>query len=277
MFGFVNVFKNELKIKDYNLFKAYYCGLCKALGKRYNQIVRLGLSYDLTFLAIISDALSEDEPVVKNEGCIKHLGSHMICMNNKAIDYAADMSIVLSYYKLCDDIKDDNSLKAFVARIPYIRAFKKATKKYPDISKSIKDNLAYLSKLEKENCESIDMVADPFAKLTKSIFEGFSPLLGSLGYNIGRFIYIADAYKDIEDDKKKKSYNPFLCYNSEYLQSFEFKERAMGTFNMNLNAVASAYSELQVKKNKEILDNIIFLGLNHVKQELFIKNGGKND
>ncbi len=275
MFGFINVFKNELKIKDYNLFRAYYCGLCKSLGKRYNQLVRLGLSFDLTFLAIMADSLTEDEPFIKNEGCVKHIGSHMICINNKAIDYASDMSIILAYYKLCDDIKDDRSLKAFFARMPYIRAFKKASKKYSRISKSIEDNLNLLSKLEREKCPSVDMAADPFARLTQSIFEGASPILGMLGYNIGRFIYIADAYKDIEDDKKKKSYNPFLYYDNDYLQSYEFQQRAMGTFNMTLNAVASAYNLIEIKKNKDILDNIIYLGLNHVKHELFLNDGGK--
>ena len=99
MFGFVNVYKNELKIKDYNTFRAYYCGLCKSLGKRYNQLVRLGLSYDLTFLALVGDSLSNEDAVILKDGCIKHIGSHMICSNNHAIDYASDMSVILSYYK----------------------------------------------------------------------------------------------------------------------------------------------------------------------------------
>lgn len=276
MFGYVNVYKNELKIKDYNTFKAYYCGLCKALGKRYNQLVRLGLSYDLTFLALIADSLSQDEPCMVKDGCVKHIGSHMICKNNTAIDYAADISIILSYYKLCDDIKDDKSVKAFFARIPYIRAFKKAEKKHPEVAKSIKTNLAELSKLEEEKCGSIDMAAHPFAKLTSDIFSGFSADLEKIGYNIGRFIYIADAYSDIQEDKKNKSYNPFLNYDDDYLNSMEFEKRVLGTFNMNLNAISDSYIKLNIKKNKPILDNIIYLGLRYITEQFF-NHGGKND
>ena len=277
MFGFVNVYKNELKIKDYNLFKSYYCGLCKSLGKRHNQLVRVGLSFDLTFLAILADSLSEEEPILKKDGCIKHLGMHMICSENKAIDYAADMSILLYYHKLCDDVCDDKSIKAFLMRIPYIRAVKRVSKKYPQISKTIKENLESLSKLEKEKCPSIDEAAHPFANLTSAIFSGFSPHLERLGYNIGRLIYIADAYKDLNKDKKKGSYNPFLYYDESYLNSMEFKERARGSFNMNLSAVANSYKELGIKKNKEILDNIIYLGIRHITEQFFCNNGGKND
>ncbi len=277
MFGFVNIYKNELKIKDYNLFRAYYCGLCKALGKRHNQLVRLGLSYDLTFLAIAADSLDDNEPVIVKDGCIKHLGSHMICKGNKAIDYAADMSIVLSYYKLLDDIRDDHSLKAFFARIPYIRPFRRISRKYPDICLNVKNNLAKLSKLEKDKCPSVDMAADPFAMLTACIFEGYSPKLTNLGYNIGRFIYIADAYKDLEADQKSKSYNPFLYYDTDYLESMDFKNRVMGTFNMTLSAVAGSYGELEIKKNKALMDNIIFLGLRYISEQFFKNDGGQND
>lgn len=277
MFGFINIYKNELKIKDYNLFRAYYCGLCKALGKRYNHTVRLGLSYDLTFLAIVADSLCDDEPCIKNDGCIKHIGSHMVCTGNKAIDYAADMSIILSYHKFCDDISDEHSLKAFIARIPYVRAFKKASGMHPYVSDYIKKSLGELSNLEKDKCPSVDMAADPFARLTQCIFEGFSKDLGKLGYDIGRFIYIADAFKDIEVDKKNGSYNPFLYYDDDYLNSMEFNDRVRGTFNMNLSAIAKDYDNLIIKKNKDVLDNIIFLGLRYIAEQLFNVDGGKND
>lgn len=272
MFGFVNVYKNELKIKDYNLFRSYYCGLCKALGKRHNQLVRLGLSYDLTFLAILGDALSDEECVIKKDGCIKHLGNHMICADNKAIDYAADMSILLYYHKLCDDISDDKSVKAFLGRIPYISSVRKVSKKYPEISKSISENLKELSRLEKEKCISLDMAAHPFADLTSEIFSGFSPCLKKLGYNIGRLIYIADAYKDLEEDKNKGNYNPFLFYDEEYISgNANLETRVRGSFNMNLSAVASEYNKLSIKKNKDILDNIIYLGIRHMTEQLFVK------
>ena len=275
MFGFVNVYKNELKIKDYNLFKSYYCGLCKTLGNRYNHLVRFGLRYDMTFLAILADSLSDTPPCITKEGCVKHFGNQSVCKNNKSITYSADVSIILAYHKLCDDISDEHSIKAFFAKIPYIRPFKKVCKHHPELSLSIRQNLDKLSSLESDKCSSIDMVADPFASLMSNIFSGFSPTLSSIGYNIGRFIYIADAYKDIETDIKNNSYNPYVCaYDKEYLFKDEFKKTVMGSLNMTLSAISDEYRQLKIQKNKEILDNIIYLGLRSAYDSLFGNNGG---
>lgn len=278
MFGFVNVYKSELKIKDYEVFRAYYCGLCKALGKRYNQLVRFGLSYDMTFLAIIADSLSDDEPCLAKQGCVKHLGQHTVCTCNKAIDYAGDVSIILAYHKLCDDVTDEHSVKAFFARLPYIGAYKKACGKLPDLSIFVREQLSRLSKLEDEKCSSIDIAADPFAILTSCMFKSFDPSLESLGYNIGRFIYIADAFSDLKHDLKTNNYNPYICaHDEQYLGSQQFNHEVMGSLNMTLAAVANSYRALAIKKNKDILDNIIYMGLRYACDNLFRIDGGKND
>ncbi len=276
LFGFVNVYKDELKIKDYNLFKSYYCGLCKTLGKRYNQLVRLGLSYDMTFLAILADSLTDAPCEIVNEGCIKHIGNRSVCKNNAAIEYSADVSIILAYHKLCDDISDEHSLKSWFYRLAYIRPFRQACRKHTKLSCDIKQNLEKLACLEKEKCISIDMSADPFALLMSDIFASFNPLLSSVGYNIGRFIYIADAYKDIDDDSKRDSYNPYVCaYDKAYLETDSFKRSVMGSLNMTLCAISDEYKKLNIEKNKEILDNIIYLGLRRAYDSLFENNGGK--
>ncbi len=270
MFGYVNIYKNELKIKDYNLFRAYYCGLCKALGKRYNQALRLGLSYDMTFLAIIADSLNSSEPKLINDGCVKHIGKHLICTNNKYIDYSADAGVILSYHKLTDDITDDKSVKAYIARLAYLRAVKKASGLYPELSETVKQKLNELSELEKNKCESIDMAAHPFACLTEEIFKIADNSLAKLGYNIGRFIYIADALSDLKDDIKNGSYNPFLCaYGEDFIKTKEFCERARGSINMTLSAISREYELLDIKKNKSITDNIIYMGLRFTSDSLF--------
>ncbi len=278
MFGFINVYKDELKIKDYDIFRAYYCGLCKALGKRYSQVVRLGLSYDMTFLAILADSLSDKAPEIAKQGCIKKSGKRNVCVDNHAIDFCADASVILTYHKLKDDLKDNHSIKAFFGIIAYYFSFKKASKKHPDISEMIQNNLQRLSELEKDKCSEIDIVADPFASLCGGMFKSFHESLGEIGYNIGRLIYIFDAYKDISDDIKKGNYNPYLCkYSKEYLNSDKFKKNVMGSLNMTLTAISDSYSKLNICKNKEILDNIIYLGLRFEYDKTFNFNGGKND
>ena len=272
LFGFVNIYRDELRIKDYNIFKAYYCGLCKALGKRYNQIVRLGLSYDMTFLAILADSLCEKQPHFANEGCIKHIGKKKICVDNEAIDYSADMSILMTYLKLSDDISDEHSIKAFLLRTPYYFSFKKASCKYKSISTYISECLKNLRELEQDRCSCIDAVADCFAKMTRNIFEGFDIVLGDVGYNIGRYIYIADAYTDIFKDMESGAYNPYVCAhikNNDFLKSEEFRHSVMGSLNMTLNALADSYRKLNIKRNKEILDNIIYMGLRNNSEKIF--------
>jgi len=276
VFGFVNVYKSELKIKDYEIFRAYYCGLCKALGKRYNQLVRFGLSYDMTFLAIIADSLNDDAPCISKQGCLKHLGQHMVCERNNAIDYSSDVSIILAYHKLCDDVSDEHSAKAFFARLPYIKAYKTACRKLPDLSRCVKEQLFRLSKIEADKCASIDIAADPFALITSSVFKSFDPSLEAIGYNIGRFIYIADAYSDLTHDLKTNNYNPYIyAHDEQHLKSQSFKQEVMGSLNMTLAAVANSYKDLKIKKNKDILDNIIYMGLRYACDNLFGINGGK--
>ncbi|MBQ7901463.1 MAG: hypothetical protein IJ365_05825, partial [Clostridia bacterium] len=132
MFGYINIYKDELKVKEYNDFRSYYCGLCKALGKRYNQLVRLGLNYDLTFLAILLDSMYDEQAKCDKLGCIKNLAKKKTVIDNKAVDFAADMSIILTYYKLADDVRDDKSIKAFFAAVPYWFAVKKLKCDYGD-------------------------------------------------------------------------------------------------------------------------------------------------
>ena len=276
MFGFVNVYKDELKIKDYDMFRAYYCGLCKAIGRRYSQVVRLGLSYDMTFFAILADSLSENQPEIKKQGCIKNRGKRNFCTENPAINFSSDASVILAYHKLKDDLMDNHSIKALFGVMAYYFSFKKASKKHPEMSEMIENSLKKLSVLENEGCSDIDVVADPFASLCGHMFEFYDKSLYKTGYNIGRLIYILDAYKDISDDIKSGSYNPYVCkYTKEYLLDEKFKKSVMGSLNMTLTAISDSYSELKIYKNKDILDNIIYLGLRFEYDKTFNLNGGK--
>jgi len=276
VFGFINIYKDELKIKEYDLFRSYYCGLCKALGKRYSQVVRLGLSYDMTFLAILADSLNDKAPKVSKEGCIKKRGKRNFCIENPSINFSADASVILAYHKLKDDLKDNHSIKAFAGIIAYYSSFKKASKKHPDMSLMIANNLKKLSEYEEDLCPEIDIVADPFAQICANMFKCCHESLYQLGYNVGRLIYIFDAYKDITDDLKSGSYNPYICkFGKECMNSDSFKKGVMGSLNMTLTAISDSYSELKLYKNKEILDNIIYLGLRYEYDKTFSSNGGK--
>lgn len=282
MFGYVNIYKDELKIKDYNTFRAYYCGLCKALSKNFNQTVRLGLSYDMTFLALLLSSVYEDTINTKNEICIAHmLTKKKIAKENVFINYSAYMSIILAYLKFLDDFKDEKSPKAVLGLIVYYFPFRKAKQKYINEYNEIKKHLDLLSRLEKNKEKDIDLVADCFSNALKVLFtksfkedEKTTKILGWLSYNLGRFIYILDAFCDIEKDYKKNNYNPFLVdYKKKDITNYKksLKSKIDISLTFTLDNIAKSYELLNIKQNDEICRNIIYLGLkNRLSQALIL-------
>ncbi len=263
MFGYVNAHKDLLRVCDYNIFRGYYCGLCKMLGKQFHQLIRFGLSYDMTFLAILISSLCKDEITLKHEPCIAHpFTRRPVIYEDEGIRYSADMSVLLSYYKLKDDWDDEKSLKSF-ARIWYYFPMKKVQKKYPRQAKAVQENLKALRQLELENCENPDRVSECFGKLTEAIFDRNENNLAlkTVGYHIGRFIYYTDAYMDLQRDQKKGTYNPFLARSKNKIQKEALKKELVPALTYTLSEIANAYELLTIHKNKELLDNIIYLGL----------------
>ena len=273
MFGYVNVYKDELKIKDFNVYRAYYCGLCKALGDRFGAFARLGLSYDFTFLAIFLDSLNDEKVNFKTEGCARHIGKkHLAVKENSTINYAADMSVALNYFKILDDIKDEIFTKSLFLYLPYKFAMGKNSDInggiMGDITDEIKNRLNALSELEKEKCAEPDLAADAFAKIMSAIFSVKSGLY-DFGYNLGKFIYLIDALDDLKKDIKRKSYNPYF---EKFGNDFEkIRKSAEFVLTFTLSRVAEEFEKQKIYKNNEILKNIIYLGLRFKLDEVLAK------
>ena len=270
MFGYVNVLKDDLKVRDYMLFRSYYCGLCKALGKQCSHSSRLGLSYDMTFLAVLLSSLSAEPVKTRTAPCVMHpLSKRTYVIDDQAVNYAAHASALLYYSKMKDDWKDDKSIKALAGLMIYHKSYKKASKQYPELAKSIKEHLKELSALESEKVTDIDLTADCFAKITQELFapefigENQRPAAW-LGYNIGRWIYVADAFSDLDKDIKKKNYNPF--YPGENIKDYskyksDMAERLSVSMTFTLENAVSGFNLLKIYKNEDILKNILFLSL----------------
>lgn len=275
MFGYVNVYKDELKIKEYNTYRAYYCGLCKMLGKEFSESVRMGLSYDFSFLALTLSSIDNEETDIKNESCIIHpVNKRQVVKNDEFIKYSAYMSVICTYFKLKDDVNDDRRLKSLIALLFYKRHLKKARKKYSYQYEKIDYYLSELSKKEKEGVKDTDEVADCFAKILEILFtpdflncdDITRKALGNFGYNIGRFIYLADAVNDIKEDIKKKHYNPVILsygYKNEGAEEFikNNKEKMEFSLTFTLENISKAYELIEFKKNKGIIENIVYMGM----------------
>lgn len=262
MFGYVNICKDELKIKDYNTYKAYYCGLCKMLGKRHNQLLRFALNYDFTFLAIMADALSDAPTAFALEGCVRRLGKRKTVTKANKLDFAVDMNVLLAYYKLKDDIFDNKSPKALVASIPFALRARRIKEKYKELSSLIALSLKRLSFLEETQCDVIDKTAHEFAVILEAMFGEANPALRRFGYLLGRLIYIIDACDDMAKDYKNGNYNPaILQYGYEGLRTEEISLKMQDTLYYSLSELAEEYQKLDIKKNKAITDNVIYLGM----------------
>ncbi len=281
MFGYVNISDASISDEDKKLYSAYYCGLCKAIGKK-SQMMRLGLNNDLTFLSVLLSAIYDQEPQFKyNSKCMMHgFKKHDEIKLNSVIDYTSDMNILLVYLKICDDVNDDGKHK--IIQQVFKNTSEKIKRKYPKISESILDNLNRLSKLEHNECNEIDRVADCFGKMLEAVFipdfisdENTKKVLSWMGYNIGRWIYIADAYEDMPKDKKKNSYNPLLKAN--YKSFVDLKNDIYNSMTYTLANIASAYDLLDIKRNDTLIRNILYAGLPSRQELIFNKTEEKNE
>jgi hypothetical protein len=274
MFGYVMPCKPELKIKDYQVFKGYYCGLCKIINHRYSFFSRALLSYDCAFLYLLFSSLSPETPVSRREACAFVPYSKKQVIFAPESDYAAGMNILLMHHKLRDNAVDDKNFFCYILKWLFMGAYKKSERQYSEVAQSIVQKLKNLRTLELNNESSLDKPAHEFALInadlfSKAPFEWLSKeertSLGDFGYNLGRFIYLLDAYDDLEKDIQKKHYNPLLN-RFGYAQDLpEFKKSIKEDMEFNLyyslSEAAKHYESLKIEKNRDLLDNIIYLGL----------------
>lgn len=275
MFGYIYPEKPELKIREYELFKAYYCGMCKSIGKRCGQLPRFLLNYDSVFLALLLSSLEGEKLQIKRGRCIAHpFKKGYAVENSDLVDYASDMNILLAYYNLKDNWKDDGSILAGTGILALKRSALSVKRKYADKCVLIEKHLADLSELEKSCCNSMDIVAEPFALLMKEVLtcESLSDInknreiLRWIGYNIGKWIYLIDAYDDIEGDIRKKTYNVFLHqfqYDGKNIDIFkeDIKERVEFSLTYSLSQIVKAYELMDIKGDAGVVENIIYMGM----------------
>ena len=275
MFGYIVPEKPEMRIKEYELFRAYYCGVCRAIGRRCGQLKRLTLSYDTTFLAVLLSAASGEKVQVMKKRCALHpLEKRHVISGSSAVDYASDINIILAYYNLEDKKRDKDSPVSASALVLLKGAFRRLRRKYPEKCRIMEQRLDELVRLEKQQCPSMDMAAEPFARLMEEI-TAYEPLctgkdtekiLRWLGYNLGKWIYLLDAFDDLETDIKRGNYNPFVCqfgYTGQDVDEFrnEIREKAGFTLFYTLSEIARAFELLEAKINRGILENIIYIGM----------------
>ena len=318
MFGYVVVNKPELKFREFDVYRAYYCGLCHSLSKRHGLSGQLTLSYDMTFLVILLSSLYEPEHNVTSKRCVVHPLRRQNIISSEFTDYVADMNVILSYFKCLDDWHDDRS----VLKLAYSKLLKKgsigknlnnvhatsdstddgsvaatqpsavddgsvaATQPNSDSNNqnsyftddsghlhispdySYKNKIEAISSLldelgtrEKMNETNVDVVAGLFGKIMQILFVPFDDIyakgLGRMGFYLGKFIYIMDAFDDVVEDVKKGRYNVFSnCYTDP-----DFETHVKDMLTMMMAECSDAFEMLPAVDNADILRNILYSGV----------------
>ncbi|MEF9989591.1 MAG: DUF5685 family protein [Christensenellaceae bacterium] len=263
MFGYIIPQVCELKVREVEVFKAYYCGLCRTLKKEYHKTAVL--NYDCTFLYMLSDSL-KDEPMVAQ---LCKCALHPIQKRNEIVTdcaaYAADINMIMAYSKILDDRTDGKKGMGLV-ELFFKKAYKKVTARRPLMIQAAQEMTQHLHKLEEQHSSNTDAAAATYAELLGKVFQEAdvlqSHILYEIGYNIGRWVYLVDAYDDIEKDKKSQNFNVFVNkYDIKDAVSEAVKKEIEQSLYFSLAQAGKEFGMLKVYKNKEIIENIIYFGL----------------
>ena len=282
MFGYVRLFKPTITMGEYEQYKGIYCTLCKRLGKRYGVLSRFTLSYDMTFLALLEMALGEDSPDFCPSRCSFNPAKRCLkARRTAAIDRAADIGTILTYYKLKDTLADEGFLKKVGAGCLYpfaAAARKRAVKRRPDADTLVAKMMAQQAALEKEDCSSIDRAAEPFALMLQNLAadtaadETQKRVLERFGYCLGRWVYLTDAADDLKEDLEKGRYNPYILSRSlaaEDADGIAATRRYAGeSLNACLAECIAAYNLLDIRRFDGILRNILEQGMPHTQKRV---------
>lgn len=275
MFGYVRAITSELSPEDAGLYEGVYCGLCHTLGRRYGRRAQCILNYDLVFLAIL---LAEPETPcdAPSRACTVQPWKKKACWpENPALDGAADASVILTWWKLQDAIRDGGAGERLVSRAACLALkshYRKAAELRPEFDRVVKECLDELHELEEANTPSLDAPADTFARILQAAATEIQPAfrasaVGQILYHVGRWIYLADARDDLEEDRKSGSYNPLLARYGE--QAEEQDESLRDTMHASLGVADTALSLLDWGEWESLLSHILGVGLPAVEEAVF--------
>lgn len=280
MFGYVKTLPSELRLRDYECYRAYYCGLCKTMGSCTGQCSRLSLSYDFVFLAAVRCSLAGEEPDVKKFRCLLHpLRRRKRVKKSPQLSYCADASSLLAAAKIEDDLADERGfrrLRAFFRRLFFGGAARRARRRHPDLYRKITADLVRLREIEQdETIVSADAPAEVFGSLLASIFsdgltDGAERIAAAIGDAVGRWIYLADAADDLAADAKKGRYNPLLRLFGKEPTDADWETVRTG-LSATLSRAQRAFELMDAfpcPELREIIANVLYLGLPKMTEKL---------
>lgn len=268
MFGYVRYDLPNLFIKDFMLYKAMYCGLCKGIGASCGQMARIGLTYDVTFLSVLLHNMTGADIKVERQNCFEHtIKKRPIAVVDDLTRELGALNTVLAYYKLTDDIGDER--KGRGKRLWFQKGFRRARKNYPELVKIVENYMREQDSTEKNKTDSVEMAADPTANMMRALSDYFlkekaSDASRGLFYELGKWVYLIDALDDYDKDKKKGAYNPFACaYGAQTKKQLlaENGEEIGFLFDALFYSLRENLAKISFPFNRDLTDNVMLRGL----------------
>lgn len=263
MFGYITVNRPELKIREFERYHAYYCGVCRDLRDAFGPPGQATLSYDLTFLAILLTSLYEPEEALTHTRCLIHPLSKHEMLRNGFTAYAAAMNVLLAYHKALDDRMDEHSVRGGAMSAILSNSYRKIVNQYPRQAAVTKRGLKIIRRLEAENNMNEDACAGVFGRIMACLFTPYDdvwkPYLHRLGFYLGKFVYLLDAWDDVDKDIRNGSFNPFKDERNN--DSIDFDAYCENLLTLMISEAAKAFEALPLLRDAELLRNILYAGV----------------
>ena len=263
MFGYVNADKKEMTDEERSTYQAYYCGLCRELKRQAGAGAQICLNYDITFLAILLSGLYEPDEVTEPFRCRLHPTKKRFFHESEVMQYAASMNIVLSYYKLLDDYQDDHKTSRKKIANRFEPVVKRVCEEYPRQTQAIEDFVRDLSDAEYRQEDNLTVLSALSGDMLGELFcykeeDVWNESLRSMGYYLGKFIYLLDAYDDMEKDRKNHNFNPMLRAIDKDPSYDAFCRQVLVSL---IAECTKEFERLPILKNASILRNILYSGI----------------
>ncbi|MDY2736672.1 DUF5685 family protein, partial [Intestinibacter sp.] len=210
---------------------------------------------------LLLTSLYEPETKLEVFRCKLHPFKKTIKRTNEITDYIADMNLFLSYLKCVDDWKDEKKFSRKLYSFLISRKIKKIRKLYPEKTDKLENILKASREYEAKNEYDIDKIAVYSGELMAQIFlyreDEWRESLYKMGFFLGKYIYLMDAYEDIEKDVKKGNYNPF----TEIYKNENFDDFVQKILTMMISECAREFENLPIIEDVDILRNILYSGV----------------
>ena len=261
MLGVMTVRKDELKFREFDRYRGFYCGLCRAIGQRCGKACRMALSFEMTFLSMLLTSLYEPKTKGEMRRCAFHPIEKRLMLGNEAIDYCADLSALISYYDLRDGWEDEKRVDKLAESALLKTAARRAGEALPRQRKAVERYVEKLHEVEQKNDMNLDAAANLSGELLGELYvwkkDVYERDLRELGFYLGKFIYLCDSFEDVEQDIKKNNYNPLI----ERFNRPEFEAESRVMLEDMMARACRAFECLPLIEDAPIMRNILYSGI----------------